>query len=218
MIHQNDVTVLIDFEKYQQLFKSSIRGISVELNSNETSSHECVDIKNEVYQKCGSNCVLGCRHDSVSSKVAVSNGECDSNKCIEGCFCRDGFVRYQNKCVPVNECPHRRNKAIEIMTKDGILSENETPIQNLTQSNNANNQNETQNQANSPNPKIFGFFNRPGCGFGGCGTVPIPAQIQSYDEEMAQRNDNKHSGFSFFLFAFCNLKKLSFRLNNRFNV
>ncbi|XP_077284921.1 zonadhesin-like [Arctopsyche grandis] len=50
---------------------------------------------NEVYKICGRSCQPSC--DDL-------NPIC-SNQCVEGCFCRSGFVRHQGRCIPVNECP-----------------------------------------------------------------------------------------------------------------
>lgn len=69
----------------------------------------CHDPHNEVFQQCGSKCVLGCRFAAASSAgVTVSKNECSKNDCVEGCFCKTGLVRHQTKCIPALECPIRK--------------------------------------------------------------------------------------------------------------
>lgn len=68
-----------------------------------------------MYQKCGTKCVLACRFDSKVLDVAATLTECDKNECVEGCFCKDGFVRDQGKCILPKECPVRNNKSIEFV-------------------------------------------------------------------------------------------------------
>lgn len=68
----------------------------------------CADPEREVYQKCGSKCVLGCRYASTSSGITISKHDCEKNDCVEGCFCKTGLVRHQSKCIPALECPIRK--------------------------------------------------------------------------------------------------------------
>lgn len=142
---EEDLTVLIDYAKYQQ-FASTHRHPRDGNKVNTTNSTEkCADLGTEDYQKCGSKCILSCRYASLPSELTVSKDACDKNECIEGCFCKQGLVRHQDKCIPLNECPVRTNKAIEVTFNDPI-----------------------------PFWKHFGLFNRPmnGCGPKGC-TQPI---------------------------------------------
>lgn len=92
----------------------------------------CNDPHNEVYQECGSKCVLGCRYASVSSgSVTFGKRECDTNDCVEGCFCKTGLVRHQNKCIPALECPirkcHHRDEVY--VSKSDIKKEDKRLIQ-----------------------------------------------------------------------------------------
>lgn len=192
-----DFTVLIDFEKYQPFYN--------DLDFNEAGV--CANPETEEYRKCGNRCVLGCRHASSSSKVALSEAECDdeiATKCVEGCFCKDGLVRHQNKCIPAKLCPTRRNKAIEIMNEPNtpnqtensshMKSQNHTYAQEHLQAPKKNQTLMVQTQLHVNNPKIFGFpfFNR-GCQnpFIPC-NVPVPV-IHNY-ESNSHKKENKHPG------------------------
>lgn len=106
---EEDVTILIDFSKYQQIHSANV--------TNNTKSEDCTGLENAAYQKCGTKCVLACRFDPSISDVAATLKECDGNECIEGCFCNDGFVRYQSKCILPKECPVRNNKSIVLLAK-----------------------------------------------------------------------------------------------------
>lgn len=80
-----------------------------EHHEHEPSVGVCHDSKNEVYQQCGSKCVLGCRYAAASSSgISVSKNDCNKNDCVEGCFCKTGLVRHQTKCIPALECPIRK--------------------------------------------------------------------------------------------------------------
>lgn len=107
---QDDLIVLIDFNKYQLL-----RHDKLVISSNKTSAGLCAET--EQYRKCGNKCVLSCRYASSPSEIATSKKDCDKTECIEGCFCKEGFVRYQEKCIPAKDCPIRSNKAIEDETE-----------------------------------------------------------------------------------------------------
>lgn len=184
-------TVLIDFEKYRH--ESVIRRrLTDGISTIRTISKECSGLENEEYRMCGKKCVLNCRNDSIAGKFLISKEECDTNKCVEGCFCKDGFVRYRNKCVPINECPVRRNKAVDFVTE----GKNSTQI--APQMETAMNLNQAQVNQNASNPKIFGFFNRP-CGILGCMPFSIQQQPQQY-EESEERNDDDDSGKQAFVF------------------
>lgn len=74
----------------------------------------CVDPVNEVYQKCGSKCVLGCRYATSSVGITISKNDCDKNDCVEGCFCKTGLVRHQDKCILPQECPIRKCSKNEV--------------------------------------------------------------------------------------------------------
>lgn len=200
-------TVSIDFEKFQHAVSSRSQ-LTYGISSSQTLYKECGGLENEEYRMCGKKCVLNCRHDSMAVKFLISKEECDSNKCVEGCFCKDGFVRYHNKCVPINECPARRNnKAMDFATEANHFEDNDEKqmnIQNSTQIASqlqaAINLNQGQMEKNSSNPKIFGFFNRPGCGFFGCAGIPLSIQLQQYDESV-ERKENDHSGTKLVLFV-----------------
>lgn len=109
---QEDATILIDIRKYQQIYLANMTS-----NSSNTASGECIGMGNATYQKCGTKCVLGCRFIPNISDVAVIPNDCESSECIEGCFCKVGFVRYEDKCVLPKECPVRSNKSIEFSTE-----------------------------------------------------------------------------------------------------
>lgn len=109
---QDDLTILIDSKKYQ-----SVRHSMVEISSNKTKLNECID-SNEEYRKCGDSCVISCRYASSPSEIEASKNDCAKTECVEGCFCKDGFVRHQNKCILPKECPARSNKSIEAADGD----------------------------------------------------------------------------------------------------
>lgn len=111
---QDDQTILIDFEKYQQLLRSHRHPRNANA-LNKTDSNICSDLQTEEYKKCGNHCILGCSHDRLTSGLIVSKDDCNATKCVEGCFCKDGLVRHQNKCIPAKECPGRRSKAVEFI-------------------------------------------------------------------------------------------------------
>lgn len=193
---EDGLTVLIDSEQYKQLA----------INSNKQNAELCAT-ESEEYRRCGNKCVLACRYDLSVSGITIAKNDCDETRCVEGCFCKDGLVRYQNRCIPAKECPIRRNRAMDIMNEMSTPNKNETytqiKAQNQTQ---AQNRNHTQINFQTQNPKIFGFgfFNRPGCAFGNCGSVPIPVQVHGYDETVQRKENNKvhsHSGSHFYSFS-----------------
>lgn len=133
---ERELTVLVDYKKYMQenglrlsrqysdygsnngnySLKSPNRSGCNDDDDNSpchqqeyTPFNVCHDTENEVFQECGSKCVLGCRYAAAStSSVTIGKHECDKNDCVEGCFCKTGLVRHQNKCIPVLECPIRK--------------------------------------------------------------------------------------------------------------
>lgn len=140
----DDLTVLIDSKEYFELFTTH-RSARQGVDSSKNVSALCSDAENEVYEKCGKKCILGCQFALSSMKITAAKDECEKVDCIEGCFCKDGLVRYEDKCVPATECPTtykslRSNKAIDVV-------DTEVP---------------------KPLVKHFGLFMRP-CGGGGCG-------------------------------------------------
>lgn len=195
-----DQTVLIDFEKYRQAISSRSQ-LTYGISSSQAIFKECGGLENEEYRMCGKKCVLNCRHDSTAAKFSISKEECDPNKCVEGCFCKDGFVRYFNKCVRVNECPARRNsKAMDFVSEANNFDNNDEHQMNIQNSTQIASQmqpsvnlNQGQMEKNSSNPKIFGFLNRPGCGFFGCAGIPLSVQLQQYDESI-ERKETDSSG------------------------
>lgn len=117
---ESDVTVLIDLEKYQQLINARRHPRNAR-SVNHTKSAICADLEREEYQKCGNKCVLGCRYDAWITENNTMTASCNATECIEGCFCKSGFVRYHKKCVlPTAECPTRESKSV------GMIYENPT--------------------------------------------------------------------------------------------
>lgn len=105
-----DITILIDFKKYQQLHQVKV--------ANSSKSEVCTALENGIYQKCASKCVSSCRFQIPSiSDIAMTSIDCAKSECIEGCFCKIGFVRYQDKCILSKNCPTRANKSMEFVTK-----------------------------------------------------------------------------------------------------
>lgn len=176
--HDHYHTILIDFENYRHAIGSKGQ-LTIGISSNQTVSKECAHLKNQEYRMCGKKCVLNCRHDSKALKFSTSNEKCDTNKCVEGCFCKDGFVRYHNECVPIRECPTRRNRAVHFATE--MKTDTQMNIQNAT-------------QETSTNPKIFGFFNRRECRTLPCAGIPLALQMQQYDANI-QRHEISDSGW-----------------------
>lgn len=142
----SDLTILIDSKEYFELYKTH-RSAKDDFRPNQNASELCSDSENEVYEKCGKKCMLGCRFDSSALKIAADKDECDKSDCIAGCFCKDGLIRHQDKCIPATDCPTtleslRSNKAFNFGTEDS-----------------------------HPFAKHFGLFKKTsGCGPSGCGT------------------------------------------------
>lgn len=143
------VTVLIDYEKYQK-----IRNLSMSSKLNETFSKVCADPMHEEYRQCTSKCVLGCRYVPSFAEVITSAEQCNGSICIEGCFCKNNLVRYQDKCIPATECPARNGKSMRSFAVDRNLG-GFRPFANLP------------------------FFKPQGnCGPKGCGAI----EIHNYNE------------------------------------
>lgn len=109
---QEDATVLIDFSKYQKMYLANKAN-----SSNNATTDVCIGMENATYHKCSAKCVLSCRLIPNMSDVAVTPNECENSACMEGCFCKVGFVRYEDKCVLPKDCPVRINKSIEFNTE-----------------------------------------------------------------------------------------------------
>lgn len=61
--------------------------------------------KERVYMPCGPATDTSCGS-------AVENAVVES--CNEGCFCPEGTLQHQGKCIPIDQCPCRlRNKVFE---------------------------------------------------------------------------------------------------------
>lgn len=130
----DDLTVLIDFRKYQELLHPE-----EEITPNKTQIQVCADSENEEYRECGNKCVLSCRYATSPEDIAASEQDCDKSECVAGCYCKDGFVLYQDRCILAKECPNQSRKAIEHKTEP--------------------------ENVNSPEKGIF----RPGCQGNDCG-------------------------------------------------
>lgn len=133
---EDELTVLIDYKKYLEFQANQSQRIERQMNQpppgdfqrppdhppfvdhppplhpllhHEPPNHyPCLDNEHEVYQQCGSKCVLGCRYATSTSILSIGKHECDKNECVEGCFCKTGLVRHQSKCIPALECPIRK--------------------------------------------------------------------------------------------------------------
>lgn len=116
---EEDLTVLVDYEKYphpivrikrqttNNTVSTSRDGYDGELSDNcepncseqITPQNICADPDREVYQECGNKCVLACRYTSSSSSspsISFGKHECEKNDCVEGCFCKTGAIKYEN--------------------------------------------------------------------------------------------------------------------------
>lgn len=166
----DESTVLIDTEKYLKIFK----------NSNKTN--DCSE--NEVYQECGSKCILSCRFASSALGITLSKEECNKNECVKACFCKDGFVRHADNCVAVSECSSRKgksNKVHEAQPEQQFQLFGQPFIQPYGQQ-----------QQFQPFPPFqpFGLIKhifRPGCGLGGCPPAPVapPPNIHIHNHNEA---------------------------------
>lgn len=112
---EDDLTVLVDSIKYREIEKTHHHPRNADL-LNKTNSSVCENPETEEYQKCGNNCILGCRYDNSSSGITISKDECNKTACVEGCFCKPPLVRHLNKCIPAKECPVRASRGIDILT------------------------------------------------------------------------------------------------------
>lgn len=105
--NNDDQTILIDFEKFQKFNHTNVG------SSNKTNVELCTNSENKEYRKCGNKCVLSCRYALSTSNFSISTENCNETKCIEGCFCKNGFVRHHNKCILSKECPIRSSRALK---------------------------------------------------------------------------------------------------------
>lgn len=97
----------------------------IENNGDDDGEHHhnvCADPENEVYQKCGGKCVMGCRYATTSpGSISISKHDCDKNDCVEGCFCKTGLVRHQTRCIQPTECPIRKCHRDEVYVSINCL-------------------------------------------------------------------------------------------------
>lgn len=152
---EESLTVLIDFKKLQEL-----AGVQ-----NKTNPKVCADVENREYQKCGNKCVLSCRYGSSSAGIAVSEAECKKADCFEGCFCKDGFVRNENKCILAESCPIRSDKAIGVEASDDKEISSNSLVKHIFRPNN-------NNCGSSGCGQVVPvqIVQPTGCGYGGCGS------------------------------------------------
>lgn len=133
---EDELTVLIDTKKYLEIFQRS------------SEASNCAE--NEVYQECGSACVLGCRNASLAVGITLSSDECEETECVKGCFCKEGLVRHRDKCIPIAECSERNGKAVDL---EPVVVFDAAPM------------------------KIFGFLRPQQCGPSGCNAGSSAAAI-----------------------------------------
>ncbi|GFV25842.1 hypothetical protein TNCV_3868101 [Trichonephila clavipes] len=68
------------------------------LSGSASRFHTTVCGRNEEFKECGSACPPSCAHRQGQRRC--------EEKCVRGCFCRDGFLRDPSgKCVPPTSCP-----------------------------------------------------------------------------------------------------------------
>jgi len=68
------------------------------LKRTEDSQKSLITCKaNEEYLNCGSPCAGSC--SSPPRKF------CQSKQCIEGCFCKKGFIKHYDVCITIEKCP-----------------------------------------------------------------------------------------------------------------
>lgn len=197
---EDESTVLIDTRKFLKIFK----------NSSETSDCSA----NEVYQECGSKCVLSCRFVSSALGITRSKEECEQNECVKGCFCKDRFARHGEKCIAIAECSaqkERNNKMLEHQGNQQLFQFGPPFAQQFLQqlgqqfgqhnkiADNPRNeqyipygQQQTEHQQFQP-LGIFKHIFRPGCGLGGCYTPPPPPppsniHIHNHNEAINGKN------------------------------
>lgn len=83
--------------------------------STDIVTEECAE--NEIFKRCGNNCDEKCDH---------SLSDC-TKSCRRGCFCLNGYVRIDRKCVKRRECK-KQCKANEIFTDCGNTCEESCPF------------------------------------------------------------------------------------------
>ncbi|TSK16074.1 SCO-spondin [Bagarius yarrelli] len=74
------------------------KGVYIRWRSQGLCPMQCED--GLVYEACGSACVNGCPGSS-----SHADSRCRALSCVEGCFCPQGTVRYENRCIFPSECP-----------------------------------------------------------------------------------------------------------------
>lgn len=58
--------------------------------------------RGEEFSKCGDRCEATCFFNPLQDERPDS---CGKKKCTRGCFCKEGWVRYGKKCIPLHTCP-----------------------------------------------------------------------------------------------------------------
>lgn len=106
---------MIDFEKFLEFHHPHAAYL------NQTYVEVCVDAENKEYQKCGNKCVVSCRDTFSSLNFSIPSDNCSEKKCIEGCFCKHGYVRHHDKCVLAKECPIKSGRALEPSNEQSAL-------------------------------------------------------------------------------------------------
>lgn len=118
-----DLVTYIDYEKFlKNDGNQRYRRHATKANFNERAEYheryqEPVCPVNEIYQACGSKCVLGCRYANTTEGIKISRNECDKSDCLAGCFCENGLVRHRSKCILASECPIRKCQQNEIYVR-----------------------------------------------------------------------------------------------------
>lgn len=156
--NDNDRTILINFVKFQKFQRSNVA------SSNQPYEEVCTDAENKEYRKCGNKCVLSCRDTWSSSNFSALNENCSEDICIEGCFCKDEFVRDHDKCILAKECPISDSKAFQL-SKLQALQSIFTSLGNddgkISVSNRSGKGGKSANNNNNNNP-INNYFQIPG--------------------------------------------------------
>lgn len=65
-------------------------------NSTKSEGHfmTCA-LENEVFAECEQPCEATCTHDPIGC----------TGYCTNICKCKDGYVRHEGNCVPIDQCP-----------------------------------------------------------------------------------------------------------------
>ncbi|XP_015265734.1 PREDICTED: IgGFc-binding protein-like [Gekko japonicus] len=77
-----------------KIFENSGQPIIERIPFQPKTVHTCPD--NSHYESCGSACPATCSDQSAHSTCKLP--------CMETCQCDDGYVRHDNKCIPVESC------------------------------------------------------------------------------------------------------------------